>query len=563
MKSQPFLGVDQRSGKIVMPDHAATEALNVDFYPVGSMRARNGSRVLAAVNSPSTSPVLDVARLSHVDNGYFLYATTADGLYRTATDGPLSFTQRTALAGSATAATLERARYVHDSNSATPDDRGQAIYLANGVDRPVVDTGGVGECIDIPGAEYGTGADDGVDGIPTSATGSDEWRDWLTDPPAHFYLSGRAAGEQMFAWGFAGDPERVDYSAVAKPWHWCRMNMDDPDAADQPDVDGGYFYVGDGDGDPVVAVHRLLDRLIVLKRERVYVYSGFQGTNLALQAIHNVGCASAKSVVQAGNELFWWSESGPVALSGVEQYGDLAHSSVGQQVWDLVRQVGTGPRYRLISGFHDQANYRIVWFCPDTANPPDHRAAVMFYDQPVRWSTYNGSFCDQRAVTRVDGFFGSDRFLAANGSGGVEELFFGSQDSAELDGQDWVGSDYVARWVSKWLDLGDGDMRARTLQFTAILGEEGGRDLVVYTSWDFADSSGDWRASTGVARMRGNPGAYWGFARWGQAKWGETASGVRVYEADGSGHHMKFMVEGGAPWSLDGWSLNASSKGRR
>lgn len=558
MKLLPFLGLDQRNNPLLVADHAASEAKNVDLHPVGTVRARAGCRSLAEVDEGVSSAVLDVAMLHKADGTDYLYAVTANGLFRSAVSSDLSFAEREEFTSGATSAVLERGRYVHNSNAASPTDYGQAIYMANGEDRPWVDSGGASEDREIPAAVYGNGStNSGTHGIPagttTTADTSLEFRDWTSDPPSGFYLMGRGADDQMLAWGFDGDPERVDYSEVARPWNWVRRNVDDATADPVPAVDGGWFYAGDGDGDPVVGVWKILDKLVVFKKEKTYVYGGDPGDGLYRQAVYPVGCSSFKSIVQAGNELFWWSEQGPVSLSGVEQYGDLGLVAMGAPVWEVAADVVNTERYKQICAYHDPVNFRVVWSIPSDLISDTAIGVVMYYDSPARWSYYEGPICDIRSAIRADGSWGTGGIIGGTPDGTIQHLHYGSTDlEEEID----------SYWIGRWQDLGDAATRSRVLDMAMLVGSDGAINASIATAWDYTHGDSKWVESTGTSRMYGDPGAYFDSARFDVDAFDSTATGVRVYEMPASGHFFRFRVKGDAPWTVDGWALLASEKGR-
>lgn len=595
MKMQPFYGVDQRTGPIGRGPQSADDLRNIDLHPSGSVRARHGSRVIGEADyndaTQTQGPVLAAEVLVN-GSSTWLYVATKNGLYRTGLGGSLDETTgfyldfetggdlaSGDLSGAATGAAMALAKYVADSagdldtgDPADPDDKGPAVYVANGVHRLYVHYGSGGA--QVPRAVYaggggGGGSDTyGVHGVPAGTYTTDdaslEWRDWTADPPAGLYLMGEGREDRMFAWGFSNDPSRIDYSELGRPWNWVRSDVSTiAESGASPGVDGGWWYALAGDNDPIIGVTRLHSKIVVFKREKTLVYSGSPGTSLNLETVYPVGCLSYRSVVQAGNDLLWWSQSGPVSLSGVMQYGDVGMANVGENVWSTVKAINVGGRGRTVAAEYDPENYRVIWYCPAATSGGVHDAIVMYYDEPRRFTLYQGPLCSARCIVKASGAFGTDATLAGRVDGTIALQHAGHEDAATYSQGEWSGDPVTAYWIGTWQDFDDITTRKRALELQLLMADAGAENADAFIAWDYAAQSDAWGDIDDMARVYGEPGAYWGSAVWGTDVWGATASGVRIYDVVGSGHALRLKFEGSSPWAFDGWALLLSQKGRR
>jgi len=176
---------------------------------------------------------------------------------------------------------------------------------------------------------------------------------------------------------------------------------------------------------------------------------------------------------------------------------------------------------------------------------------VMYYDQPIRWTYYEGGICDIRCAITADGYWGNGSILGGTTDGTVRQLHYGTTDG---------GSSISSYWISRWHDMGNAATRSRALMVALLVGDDGATSVGVSTAWDYTASA--WVESTGVSKMFGNPGVYFDSAKFDVDVFDATAAGVRVYEMPASGHFMRVRILGTAPWTVDGWAILADEKGR-
>lgn len=557
-----FGGVDQHSGDLAIDPTSAIEINNVDLHPVGEIRTRGGLAAVA-INPGGTGGILSLAMLEGPSDRY-LYAAKPGGLYRTAGLASPAFTWTAPTTW--TGAT--RARFAHARFGVTvtghPTARGSAVYFASGKAIPWADWGTGGQV--LPKAKFATS----TAGVPNGATtGATEWRDWEAHPPTGLCLVGRGTTEQMFAWGFPDDPNRIDYSALQFPWHWCRDDLSG--AVEDPTVDGGYFYALPDESDVVVGVVQMLTRIVVFKRRTTIVYSGYPGDNLAVENIYPVGCTSYESAVRVGTQLLWWSDQGPVSLFGVQEFGDLQYAVISDPVRQDAAAV-TAATSAAIFAVHDRKNMRVAWFLPAGEGS---RALVYYYDSPQRWTIFTGRLAEMSCgLESLAVATNETTVYGGSPEGDIYTMFTATSDAGEL---------IAARFVTAWQAIAEHDVRKRMLYVDLMFGGSGGIDAVVEAGWDY---SVQYEPGGRIVRVIGNPGLGWDDpgTTWsydsddyvefvdhgtplpiGTALWDATTRMIARYSLIGTGfiYHLRLSSVGHYPMHFAGWRAFLSDKGMR
>lgn len=576
MEFRPLLGVDQRSGPVAIDRLKSSDLLDVDLHPVGSVRQRNGCALWLDVDDEASDAILALcAMVQYAGTGKtYIYVATSAGLYRI--DGEV-VELVTAFAGAPEEVSAINSFYQADSNSLAPVNCGGAVYVATGQGMPLIDTAEVidlegGDAFEWPAGEYGSGElHSGTHGAPTNTSDLDveDPRDWDADPPLHLLMNASARDDQIIAWGFLKDPSRIDHSEVGRPWNFLRSNVDEPGAPKVPTIDGGWFHCMPGDGDRVMSVSRLYDKLVVNKRRSVVVYtSGSPNEDgFAIQNVYPIGCVSRQCVMLAGNDLLWWSDQGPMRLSAVQQYGDLQSNPIGLPVWDIVSNQ-TAASVATISAYHDPANFRVVWTIPD--NPSGARACVYYYDDPRRWTIYSGIAAGIRCtITPFTQYTG----LYVLGGGNDGKLYFlnkGSTDGA---------ADVVGYYITAWQDAGVAESRKRVIYIDVVVGDAGIVADGVQVGYDFIER---FAMLAEPVEFFGDPGSYFDDAVFGLedvngdllpleqqpenvAIFDAGRQSIMRFAAVGTGRifRVKFMAGFGRPWHIMGWLPQISEKGQR
>lgn len=567
MTFRRFGGLQQNLGDLAMDPESATEIVNMDLHPVGEARTRGGLTAVEASPAGAT-PIYGLAFLEGSD-GRFLYAAKGTALHRTSQADPWNWGVSPAhtWTNAITKARFVTAAFGSDSEmpgeDAHPSYKGPAIYAFTGSNLPWVDWGTSGQA--LPAAKYDTTvAANRKAGYPKgSSTGATEWRDWSAAPPTGACLIGRGTTEQMLAWGFADDPNRIDYTALRMPWHWGRVTLTDDPADDDANVDGGWFYAIADESDVLVGVVQHMGRIIVLKSRTTIVYSGLPGVDLAIENIYPVGCTSYESVARIGTNLAWWSPEGPVTLYGVQEFGNLAYSNVGLAVKDEVAGMTTGDMAS-IHALHDRKNFRVIWFVRRSTDASS-RAVVYYYDKPQRWTVFSGKFCGMYCSLAAEGLALTNTSMYAGYRDGT--LYITGT------GSDDDGDPIAAAYETAWQAVQETELRKRLMFVEVMLGDSGAIDMQIDVSWDYSSLANSLGT---VAKTLGDVAGVWDVALWagtsdtmpvadGIGVWNATTKMVVRYEATGTGflYKIRFSSDGGFPMQLAGWRAMMEAKGSR
>lgn len=110
---------------------------------------------------------------------------------------------------------------------------------------------------------------------------------------------------RLFAWGDTSAPHTLYFTATGDLENWMTS-------------DSGSLTVAVGDGDEIVSVKALYDRLIVLKTDSFYVVEGNDHGTFRLVEVfsEDCGCAAAGSVVQIENLLYYMGRDKVYATDG-------------------------------------------------------------------------------------------------------------------------------------------------------------------------------------------------------------------------------------------------------
>lgn len=561
-KLMPFGGLDTSKNELDLVETDSPNMRNVKLHPPGTMGKREG---FVSYGTPGTGAD-DIDGLLFLDKGpglnRVLIASKGGVLYRanaeTVPTWEVCNTSLPTLAGQKLRGCvgpfveLEGVLWV---------DKGACLYLTDGYDTPRVErglsaaeVGGVKSLTQMTLGVYGSSP-----GIPWLGSGSitngsgvttTETRRWDQYPPTGFAMIGEGRDQRMLAFGFANDGARIDASELGVPSNFLLSDYLTGGIASA--IDGQSWRVFKGDGDVVVHVMDMVDYLVVWKRRRTFIYSGTIGSDLALKRILPVGLASPESVMRFGNDIVWLSEMGQLhALSAVEQYGDLAYNRIG----DAVRGIALDPEsLHMACAYHDVEARRLVWFVPALGSTVNSLALVYYYDQPPRWTVFDGDYAKMNAA--VVAYLGSGaepKVFAGNQSGEVVEL-----NSGHTDG----GADIAMTRDTPWIDAGNIGAQDRLLALDVAVGSAGAADLALSVANDLVES---YTALGSIIRAIGTPTVGWDYARWDIDAWDVSGQALWRYEGIGVGNLFKIRMActGALPLTLLGWRPLVIRKGQR
>jgi hypothetical protein len=551
-----FGGLNVVDNELGLPDDDSPLLLNVDLHPAGSLKKRLGC---AALTPPTGEKKIEaVMPLVQPDAGTaWVYCIAGGKIYRTADPATWAWSACT----STPAYTLptqttwgrENSRYLDGST-----ERQSVLYLPRSNGAPLIATGGASATNDIVALTaaaygvtpaYGYPIDDGVyfKGWKSGSNGApNHW-------PTHMRLIGLGRGSRMFAWGFADDKGRIDYSEMDVPYHFMRNNMATAGSNPQPLIDGGWFYPRPGDGDEVTAVVDMFSYMVVFKKHRTLIYSGEVGSDgdFTVAADFPVGCVSDRAWAKVGNDLLFWSYDGIRALSAVQEYGDLAQADLSFKIASLVRAVVPGGHERICC-YHDVSNARVVWFCPLSGNTKNDAAFVYYYNAK-KWSKWNGDMCEVIDVTVLKPNAElPERIVAGTYDAGLVQVQSGYAD---------IAADVVSSYTTNWLNFGPISDNERAMWLDVFFGD-GGTDVDIYFQTDLNDT---WTQITRTTKSFGGSGTVWGKFIWGTAVWGVPGRAHRRYELDAlfGMIRFKFTKTGTAGFEIMGYRPEIRLKGPR
>jgi hypothetical protein len=516
-----FGGLNVRVSELGLPDNDSPYMVNIDLHPEGSIRKRYG---ISALTTPTGQTKIEaIIRLDQPEQSRgWIYCIAGGKVYRTADPGSWSWVECTSSPSYTLAAQKswgrENSRYY-----ASGTEHPSVLYLPRTNGAPLIalgQTSATGDIITMPAAAWGTVTPGtGTPGYPIDE--GDEFKGWTTNHwPKYMRLVGIGRGARMHAWGFADDPNRVDFSEMNVPWNFMRSNMDDASAVAQPLIDGGFYYARRGDGDAVVAVIDMFSYTVVLKKHRTLIYTGDPGADdWSVAADFPVGCVSDRAWAKVGNDLLFWSEDGVRALSAVQEYGDLAQGDLSFKIGTAVRAIVPGAGERVCC-YHDITNARVVWFIPlsgDTKND----AAFVYYYNSKKWTKWDGAACEMMDVSII-------RATSVQ----AERVIGGSYDNGVVlhgSGYKDISDSVATEYYTNWINFGSISDAERALWLDMFYGQ-GGVDVDIYYQTDLND---EWIPITRLVKSFGSSGTVWGKFIWGQAVWGVPGRAHRRFEMNG------------------------------
>ena len=416
--------------------------------------------------------------------------------------------------------------------------------------------------------------------------------------PSGIEIMGSGMSLRAYAYGFPGDPDRIDVSELGAPYNFLRNDVDAADAASaikQPGVDGGYFYCRRGDGDKVIGVREFRGLIIVFKRHTTVIYSGMFGYDMRQVQTISVGATSNDSIIVTGNDVFFWSMDGPRNLSVTDRFGDLLVGSISENVIEVVRGV-TGSAQKKICGYHDRMNKRVVWHFP--ANGGDTNNAVLAfyypdgYDPRGRWTRYSGAYCEQvKAIGSRMVVSGQERQYGASTDGYVYELNVGVSDDRDWTGypttplEDLVKVPISSYYITRWFALGEVDVTKRMLDVFIAYNEDGAGESKLYQAQNYLTN---WTLVNDPVGAAGDSEGYWNYFYWNYPDidpigsetsvtvdavpedtdlfyWDTTGRAFVQHRLKGLVHIVRFKIEdsGLLPYGIGGLVIDARAKGKR
>jgi hypothetical protein len=554
-----FAGLNTRDSELALPAGDSPQLLNVDLHPKGAIRSRNGCSLWSLPDG--NKDVAAVMRLNIPESARgWIYVVTDDTLWRTAYPGTIAWQEPTHASGytmdksSATTAWGRALGRYFDGTTEYP----VVLYIPRSNGAPLIALGQVsatGDIVNIPAAAYGSASPGtGTPGYPDSSSADDDHPEWKANHwPTKMRAIALGRGSRMHAWGFADERNMVAYSAMDEHWNFVKFNVDYPAVDAVPEVDGGYYVINPGDGDEIISVVDMFAYTVIFKRHNTYIYTGDPGSSdWSIAAHYPVGCVSDRAWEKVGNDLIFWSEDGPRALSAVQEYGDLAQSDLSFKISPSVKSIVPGS-YERICSYHDIENQRIIWFVPLAASAYNDTAFVYYYNSR-EWTKWDGTYCQVNDVEVVKSTSTNDEAILA---GTYDEGIVSLQKTwSDLDGNS-VAKEYVTNWIS----FGTISDISRVLWLDVFFGDDGTNVDIEYQ----VDLNAEWSSIDRLAASYGQQGSSWGRLTWGTDAWGVTGRAHRRFEVDAVFDMIRFRFSATSELGFEimGYRLESRLKGPR
>jgi hypothetical protein len=175
------------------------------------------------------------------------------------------------------------------------------------------------------------------------------------------------------------------------------------------------FRVSDGVPDTLVAIALFNETSIIALKERsiwrLVNVAGTLADTDAVRITRRYGCVAARSVVDIGTDLMWWSQDGPASLT-ITQFNEVQAGQgekkpmPGQNIDGLLKRVNARYRGKICAGFWDNKVYFAVPL--DDAERLEPESATWVPQLPIKLVTVPG------ATYRL--VFGTDTLSATNGT---------------------------------------------------------------------------------------------------------------------------------------------------
>lgn len=297
-------------------------------------------------------------------------------------------------------------------------------------------------------------------------------------------------------------PSRVWFSNIGDPDTWTTGT--------------DYFDVGKDDGQEITGIGILDKFLVIFKENSIYVLTGDgpsewkldATTNNLVNVANSVGCASHRSIVQVGNDLWFMDQYGNIrSLRKNEEGSNPLQGIVSENIQGTIDGLNKGALSEVSATFF---NNRIYFAAPNGSS--NYNNIVMVADlsitlesprNPHPWVTYTGW---NPAVFTV--------YTPSN----TPQLYYGEGDADSLVYQAETGTNDNSAAIDfdiqdRMIDLRD-PHRKKTARFLITTAESGGDyDVEVSTSLDGVDFTdhGDINLQAGVQ---------WNSGTWDTSEWG-------------------------------------------
>ena len=481
-------GLNSRASEMELEANQSPSLRNVELGRTGALKRRAG---MASYGTVSGSGGV---------NGLFRYRSASGNISLLGFRGANCYSETTA--GHGDFDTSEGTGY-NSASTWIGSQYDNNLFMANGQDPSLVWDGT--DLVDFVSHDDAS--------LPTEWSG--------TNQPLGFALGWAARNEKMFAWNAGSDyPSRLWWSKDTDPFTW--------DIVVDSSSDGGYLDFLVDNGEAIQSVYPMHDLLLVFKETAcgVFMYGDDSGNPLVLKQVLPVGCSSHHSIVGVGRDLYFWSDRGPVKMSGIQEYGDLApERGISHNVLTEIDKANWAQADRIMA-VHRRDEDMVEWyFAPSGSTRNTSSLTYNIVTGAVVPTTGREVKC---VLTYADS--GGDYVtLAGDSSGNVNQLGVGLTDEGVA-----IDTEYVTAW--DW--AGDIGADKRLLRVTFFCQDD--YDVDVELQWDH--DGGTWH-SLGNLRDLNNTGlSQWDVGTWDDSTvfmWDQGQSGVVVVHPTGRGNRYR------------------------
>ena len=228
------------------------------------------------------------------------------------------------------------------------------------------------------------------------------------------------SGIKYLAWHksrmFAANDTEVFFSAIKDPESF------DPDNTEP---------VNPTDSQKITGLTTAFDALIIFKSSSMYIIVGDDPTTWAVQSIDpTIGCIAHRSIIFAGNALYWWSLQGPVKWDGTGSPTLLAPNKMARSMSsESLSSVQID--MAKICGIEDINEHRVLWAVPEL-NKARNTIIFPYSYRLDQWESTGWDPMDVASFALVLDSIGKAFVMLGGYSGQVFKFWNGDHDGLDI-----------------------------------------------------------------------------------------------------------------------------------
>jgi len=299
---------------------------------------------------------------------------------------------------------------------------------------------------------------------------------------------------RMWVGGVTENKAVVYYSDTLIETEW-RPNGEDGAVGGDDDTAAGYIDLATVWGqDEIVAIEPFYGQLVIFGKRNIVVYANpTDPKNMTLvEVIRGIGCVSRDTLQQVADDLFFLSPTGLRSLQRTTEKDNIPLQDLSQTVKDnIIRDTSSTTTFKS-TYIENEGLYVLSFVDLDITYVFDMkhitplttpRVTFWTFNKPVKFTTNSliytmseGFLVGQEggSIARYTGF--ADKELIATSYTDEYDVF---HDNVKV--YDDITS-YTGKFVTTWIDLGDGVTASLLKKLKAVIG--GGSGTVMEVKWD-------------------------------------------------------------------------------